>query len=61
MKQESIDEASRIIITSLNESKIETLDKYELILNINHLLEHYEEETKSKVLKKVKNDRAVTK
>ena len=54
MKQESIEEASRIIITSLEQSNIEKLDKFELIYNINYLLVHYEEQTKSKVLKKEK-------
>ena len=52
MQKESIEEAKTIIITSLNLSKIETIDKYELMLNINYFLDHYEEETKIKVKKK---------
>jgi hypothetical protein len=61
MKQESIEEAIKIITDNIYNSGINVIDKYELLLNINHFLTHYEEETKSKVLKKVKNDRAVTK
>ena len=53
MQEESIEEAKRIIMTSLNESNIEKLDKYELIFNINFFLTNYEKETSSKVLKKV--------
>lgn len=52
MQEESIEKASKIIITSLNESNIEKLDKYELIMNINYFLMNYEETTGSKVLKK---------
>ena len=52
MQEESIEKAKEIIITSLNESNIEKLDKIELMLNINYFLTHYEEETKVKVKKK---------
>lgn len=52
MQKESIEEAREIIITSLNISKIETIDKYELILNVDYFLRNYEKETKIKVLKK---------
>ena len=54
MHEESIEEGRRIIITSLETSNIEKLDKYELIYNINHFLVNYEKETGSKVMKKVK-------
>ena len=54
MKEESLEEAKEIIITSLNDSKIEELDKVELMMNIDYFLNHYEVHTKSKVLKKVK-------
>ena len=57
MHEESIEEASKIVITSLNASKIMELDKYELIFNINHFLTHYEEITKSKVKKLERNNR----
>ena len=53
MKEESIEEATKIVITSLETSNIEKLDRYELIYNINHFLVNYEKETGSKVLKKV--------
>ena len=52
MQKESIEEARKIIITSLNESNIEKLDKFELMLNINHFLENYNEMIKVKVKKK---------
>jgi len=54
MKEESIEEARKVVITSLNVSKIMELDKYELIFNIDYFLTHYEEETGIKVKKKVK-------
>ena len=54
MKEESIEEVREIIITSINDSKMEELDKVELMMNIDYFLNHYEEHTKSKVIKKVK-------
>lgn len=54
MKEESIEEATKIVITSLETSNIEKLDRYELIYNINHFLVNYEKETGCKVMKKVK-------
>lgn len=56
MQEESIEEGRKIIITSLEVSNIEKLDRYELIFNINHFLTHYEEQTKSKVYKRLKNE-----
>ena len=52
MKEESIEKAKEIIITSLNDSKIEELDKVELMMNVDYFLTHYEVITKSKVLKR---------
>lgn len=52
MQEESIKQASEIIITSLNESKIMELDKLELIMNIHHFLMEYEENIK--ILNKAK-------
>ena len=54
MQEESIEEGKRIVITSLIESNIEKLDRYELIFNINFFLCNYEKETGIKVLKKEK-------
>ena len=53
MTEESIEEARKVIITSLNVSKIMELDRYELIFNIDYLLRNYEKETGIKVKKKV--------
>ena len=52
MQEESIEKAIEIILTNLDKSNIEKLDKTELMLNINYFLTHYEEETKVKVKKK---------
>ena len=54
MQEESIEEARKVVLTSFNASKIEEIDRYELIFNIDYLLRNYEKETGSKVLKKVK-------
>ena len=54
MTEESIEEARKVIITSLNVSKIMELDRYELIFNIDYLLRNYEKETGIKVKKKEK-------
>ena len=54
MQEESIEEAKDIVITGLNLSKMEKLDRYELILNMTYFLTHYEEQTGIKVLKKEK-------
>ena len=53
MTEESIEEARRIVLTSFSASKIEKLDRYELIFNIDYLLRNYEKETGIKVKKKV--------
>jgi len=51
MQEKSIKEAIEICLTNIQNSNINVLDKYELMLNINYFLTHYEEQTKSKVLK----------
>lgn len=53
MTEESIEEARKVIFTSLNISKIMELDKYELIYNVDFFLKNYEKETGIKVKKKV--------
>lgn len=52
MQEESIKEAINVVIDALYNSNINVVDKMELIININHFLTHYEEETKVKVKKK---------
>lgn len=52
MKEESIKQAREIIITSLNISKIEELDKVELMMNIRHFLDNYDEMIKVRVKKR---------
>lgn len=52
MQEESIKEAINVIIDALYNSNINLIDKTELIININHFLTNYEQETKSKVKKK---------
>jgi hypothetical protein len=52
MQKESIEEAIKIVCDTIYNSNINVVDKYELLLNINYFLTHYEEQTKSKVLKK---------
>jgi hypothetical protein len=54
MQEESIEKAIEIISENIYNSNINVIDKYELLLNLNHFLRHYEEQTKSKVMKKVK-------
>ena len=54
MQEESIEKAIEIISENIYNSNINVIDKYELLLNLNHFLTHYEEQTKSKVMKKVK-------
>ena len=51
MQKESIEEALEIITDKIYNSNINIIDKYELLLNISYFLTHYEEQTKSKVLK----------
>ena len=52
MQEESIEKAIEIISENIYNSNINVVDKYELLLNLNHFLTHYEEQTKSKVYKK---------
>jgi len=51
MQEKSLKEAIEICLTNIQNSNINVVDKYELMLNLNHFLTHYEEQTKSKVLK----------
>lgn len=51
MKKESLDKASEEIIKALKESDIDDMDKLELMLNLYHMLDNYEENIK--VLKKL--------
>lgn len=53
MQEESIEKAIEIISDNIYNSNINVVDKYELLLNISYFLTHYEEQTKSKVMKKV--------
>ena len=55
MKKQNLEEASRIIIHSLNVSKIEQLDKVELMKNINNFLDPNEYDDNIKVLQIEKN------
>ena len=55
MTQESIEQAREMIIDKIYNSNINIVDKLELMININHFLDTYEETTKSKVLKKKTN------
>jgi len=51
MQEKSLKEAIEICLTNIQNSNINVVDKYELMLNINYFLTNYEEQTKSKVLK----------
>ena len=52
MKEESIEEAIRICIENIQNSNINIVDKVELLININHFLENYDEMIKVKVKNK---------
>ena len=54
MQEESIKKALEICIDNIYNSDINIVDKLELLMNINYFLTHYEEQTRSKVLKKAK-------
>lgn len=44
MKKESLIRAIGVIIEALRTADIDDTDKLELMLNLSHLLEHYEED-----------------
>ena len=54
MQNESLKIALELVIDTIYNSNINVVDKTELLLNLNHFLTNYEEETRSKVKKKVK-------
>ena len=54
MQKESIEEAIKLISDTIYNSNLNVIDKYELLLNINHFLMNYEKETGSKVMVKKK-------
>ena len=56
MQEESIKEALDLVVDVIYESNINVVDKTELLLNLHHFLTHYEEQTKSKVYKRLKNE-----
>ena len=57
MQEESIKEAIDLVVDVIYESNINVVDKTELLLNLHHFLTHYEQETRSKVYIKEKNER----
>ena len=54
MQKESIEEALNVCIDGIYNSKLNVVDKVELMMNIKHFLENYDEIIKVKVKK---NDR----
>ena len=52
MKKESLEEARKIIITSINQSLINEIDRTELIINLHHFLKPDKYEDNLKVLQK---------
>ena len=60
MQEESIKEARKIIIDHIHNSDINLVDKLELLINLNHFLDTYEETTGSKVYRRVRNERRNT-
>lgn len=51
MQKESIEEALNVCIDGIYNSKLNVVDKVELMLNIKHFLENYDEMIKVKVKK----------
>ena len=49
MQKESIEEALNICIDGIHNSNINIVDKMELLMNIKHFLENYDEMIKVKV------------
>ena len=52
MNKESLVKARELVFNIINNSKIETLDKYELLLNLYNLLDPFTYEESMKVLEK---------
>ena len=52
MQKESIEEALNICIDGIHNSNINIVDKMELLMNIKHFLENYDEMIKVKIKKK---------
>lgn len=46
MKKESLETAKELIISTIEKSNIETIDKIELLLNLYHFLDNYDEDIK---------------
>lgn len=57
MKKESLEEARKIVITSINQSLINEIDRTELIINLHHFLDANKYEENIKNLQKSKNYR----
>ena len=47
MEQESLNEATRLVVEAIQNSDINVVDKVELLMNINTFLENYHEAIKS--------------
>ena len=47
MEQESLNEATRLVVDVIQNSNINVVDKLELLMNINNFLENYHEAIKS--------------
>ena len=47
MQQESLNEATKLVINAIQNSDINIVDKVELLMNISNFLDHYEEAIKS--------------
>lgn len=47
MQQESLNEATELVINAIQNSDINVVDKLELLINISNFLDHYEEAIKS--------------
>ena len=52
MKKENIEKARELVFNIINNSNIDTLDKYELLLNLYHFLDPFAYEENIKVLEK---------
>ena len=59
MEQESLNEATRLVVDVIQNSNINMIDKYELLLNISLFLDHYEEAIKHRFNKGENNERPV--
>jgi hypothetical protein len=57
MKKESLVKARELVFRIINDSSIDTLDKYELLLNLYNLLDPFTYEDSIKVLEKYRRNR----